>query len=102
RGLADAIRGELRAGDLCGRYGGEEFVVALPGLDASGASELAQRLRLRVRRGLGVGAPDATISIGVAVRLPDESLPDLIRRADRAMYAAKQAGRDTVMLADTA
>lgn len=101
--LVRRIRGHLREEDVVGRLGGEEFIVFLPCTDASGAREVAERLRCAIEREpfacheqrLGV-----TVSIGVSERLPGEDeLPALLRRADRAMYAAKRAGRNRVMVA---
>lgn len=99
RQLATAIRHELRKGDVCGRYGGEEFVVSLPATDADQAVHIAERIRARLRDAASEELPLATVSVGVATRLPNETLPMLLRRADRAMYAAKRAGRDQVVLA---
>jgi len=97
RSFAKVLRDSIRVQDLPGRYGGEEFVVVLPGTDARKAEALAERLRRRVEdeileEGAGVRA---TISVGVAVF--DASDPDpiaWIARADRALYAAKEAGRN--------
>jgi len=84
-----------------GRYGGEEFLIVLPETDAAGAATLADRLREAVE-GLqashkGVVIP-VTISFGVAEVLADESADDLIERADRALYAAKDGGRNLVVV----
>lgn len=100
-GLAD----ELRGYDALGRFGGEEFVAVLPNIDASGARHAAERLRRRIES-LAVPLPDGdgtvsiSASIGVAL-CPDhgESLDDVLRAADDAMYLAKQAGRNTVRVA---
>jgi len=101
--VADALREVIRAPDLVGRYGGEEFCVLLPGADVHQATEVAERLRAAVaalrfsREKLKV-----TASFGVAVQTSDdrsnspENIDNLVRRADRALYAAKDAGRDRV------
>uniref|UniRef100_A0A0S6YY69 diguanylate cyclase n=1 Tax=Mizugakiibacter sediminis TaxID=1475481 RepID=A0A0S6YY69_9GAMM len=85
-----------------GRYGGEEFTVALPGCDLEQAQRYAGRARGRLR-GLGIavdaGGRPLTVSIGIAELAPGEDTASLIARADAAMYAAKNAGRDCVMLA---
>ncbi|HEY0179970.1 MAG TPA: diguanylate cyclase [Dokdonella sp.] len=101
--LATVMRAELREKDAIGRYGGEEFVVALPGADAERALQLGERIRRRVRECSATEPPGvvATVSIGVATLRPDEGIATLLRRADRAMYAAKQAGRDRVVAAET-
>lgn len=98
--LATCIGGHLRASDVLGRAGGEEFLVLLPDTGAAGAGALAERMRKQVaqlRPVLGGEAQTVTISIGVAARLPQDSHADaLIHRADRALYAAKRDGRNRV------
>jgi two-component system cell cycle response regulator len=93
----------VRSYDRAGRYGGEEFLIVVPGCDASGLARLAERLRLAVSRKpieTNAGAFPVTISLGLAfVPLGDESVTnceDLLRRADDALYAAKRNGRNRV------
>ncbi|MES2917447.1 MAG: diguanylate cyclase [Pseudomonadota bacterium] len=101
--LATAAR---RPGDLAARYGGEEFVILLPGTELAGAREVAERILLDVdalalpHAGSQV-APHVTVSIGVAARLPGpgESPQQVLDAADKAVYAAKRAGRHRIMLA---
>jgi diguanylate cyclase (GGDEF)-like protein len=105
---ARRLRDTLRGGELLARTGGEEFVALLPAVDADAARAAAERLRVAVageavvvRTGAGTGLPLAlTVSIGLAqVRATGSTLPDpdaLLQRADRALYAAKQAGRNRV------
>lgn len=93
-----------RSVDLVARYGGEEFAVILPNTPASGAIHIAERITHAVK---GLQIPHAssdvssyvTVSLGVATLMPDpESSPDLIvTRADRALYQAKQQGRDRIV-----
>ena len=99
RQLALAIRAELGPGDIAGRYGGEEFVVTLPGRDAAAAARIAERIRTGLRDNPADGGVGATVSVGAATRQPGEDLADLLRRADHAMYAAKKSGRDRIALA---
>lgn len=99
--VADALRTELRPGDLLGRYGGEEFVALLDGVDADNAVHVAVRLCRRVHRldiAVGTAGNLLTVSIGVAMRAPADTVESLIERADAAMYAAKLGGRNRVML----
>ena len=92
------LRGELRTADFAGRNGGEEFIVLLPDTDRPGALRVAEHLR-QTTHSLslsGVSRP-ITASFGVAT-FPEDALDGetLMRLADRALYAAKQAGRDRV------
>jgi diguanylate cyclase (GGDEF)-like protein len=88
-----------------GRFGGEEFVAVLPNIDASGAQHAAERLRRRIAS-LAVPVPggDQTVSLSASIGAalcPDhgDSLDDVLRAADDAMYQAKQAGRNAVRVA---
>ncbi|HEY3496465.1 MAG TPA: diguanylate cyclase [Polyangiaceae bacterium] len=89
----------LRIPDIPARWGGEEFVVALPNTDLDGARVVAERIRGEVER-LSVFSGDVrvpvTISVGVAVLERTDTLDTLVDRADRAMYASKVAGRNRV------
>jgi len=96
------LRNQLRRSDALGRYGGDEFLVVLPGHDADSALRIAERMRVSVNcRPLSM--PDAsirsTLSIGVAELMPGESMSSLFERADTALYASKSAGRDRAMAA---
>lgn len=103
RQVAAALRGALGSDDMLGRYGGEEFVVLLPGRVGGDAREMGERLRAAVERCEFAhdGQPERlTVSIGVATRLDHESTPDAaIKRADDALYTAKNAGRNCVRVA---
>lgn len=90
---------ELRGADLLGRYGGEEFMVLLPGQGLSQALAVAERLLGTVRRrrlSVRPDLPPMTVSIGAAEAHPGESIAHLLERADQAMYTAKRNGRDQV------
>jgi len=101
--VAQAASAELRSADIIGRYGGEEFVIILPMTDAQQALILAERIRVSVEM-IYVPTPKrtavVTLSVGVAEinHAADESAEDVIRRADEAMYAAKQAGRNCAVI----
>ncbi|MFH1019176.1 MAG: diguanylate cyclase [Pseudomonadota bacterium] len=93
--VAATVAGQIRETDLVGRWGGEEFMVLCPGIVAQDAVAIAEKLRQRVE-GLPLGV---TISCGLAGYRPGESMDALINRADKALYAAKHAGRNLVRLA---
>jgi diguanylate cyclase (GGDEF)-like protein len=100
-----AQMGARREGELAARFGGEEFVVLLPGSDLAAATEVARHVQEAIHQ-LALpheGAPHGivTVSFGVASLQPQrDQLPEeLVRRADRAMYRAKQGGRNRIELA---
>lgn len=102
--VADLLRDSLQRGsDFCARYGGEEFVVVLPHTSLNGALQVAERIRVAVSD-LGMWHPASsrgvvTISVGVAEERAGTQDPDhesLIRRADEALYRAKELGRNRV------
>jgi diguanylate cyclase (GGDEF)-like protein/putative nucleotidyltransferase with HDIG domain len=99
RKLADCMKEEKRTPDVLTRYGGDEFVILMPETRAEQAEILLERIRVRVRR---IRLPqDTTLSIscGVAESDPDQDDPrDVMRRADLALYGAKNAGRNCVKL----
>jgi len=87
--LVTAVRAELRTGDVIARWGGEEFALALPDCDLDQASAIATRL-------LNVVPGGQTASIGITQAQSQDTPRDLIDRADRALYAAKEGGRNQV------
>ncbi len=104
RRVAASLAGVLhRAGDLVARYGGDEFVAILPVMDRAGALEMADVLRHRVED-LGIpsqgarGSSVLTVSVGVSTHFPDEegSAEALLAAADKALYLAKERGRNRV------
>ena len=101
RAIVRVCGAALRAHDILSRYGGEEFACILPSTDLEGARMLAERLRADIESCRPL--PDEerahiTASLGAAEALPAESPDSLIVRADQALYAAKRAGRNRVML----
>jgi diguanylate cyclase (GGDEF)-like protein/PAS domain S-box-containing protein len=99
--ITQIVCNELRSADVIGRYGGEEFIVILPMTNAQQAFLLAERIRTNVaalRMDTAKGKAAATLSIGIVEtdggRSSAETVEDVFRRADEAMYAAKQAGRN--------
>lgn len=100
--LAAIINGTLRQYDTFGRYGGEEFLLVLDGVDAEHLAEVAERTRGLVEARLArlAGLPESvTISLGGTLVTPqDQSIDDVIHRADQALYLAKNQGRNRVVL----
>ncbi len=104
KGLAAVFNDSVRAGDLCARFGGDEFAIVMPRTTGAGACQSADRIRRRIRDYW----PDSvsprpadlrvTASFGVAVSGPDTTPAGLVERADRALYAAKANGRNRVQL----
>ena len=98
RALADRLRERLRAEDVAGRFGGEEFVIGLPDAGAVGAAGVAEDVRAAVaERPLTIEGHVLTVTVSVGwATWEDEDLGQLIARADGALYEAKAAGRDCV------
>jgi diguanylate cyclase (GGDEF)-like protein len=101
--VARQLTGSIRERDLVARYGGEEFVVVLPGVDALAAAELADRWR-RQCAATAVDTPfgslHVTFSAGVAQLTTTGNPDDLLRLADEALYRAKRAGRNQILVAE--
>lgn len=94
RATADVLRQTLRKSDMCCRYGGEEFLVVLPDTNADDATVLATRLFTAVQsRGEELQLP-VTISIGLTVFRQGDSVETILQRADHALYASKDSGRN--------
>jgi diguanylate cyclase (GGDEF)-like protein len=108
REFAARVQAEIREVDTLARYGGEEFVVVLPETTASGAQNLAQRICTAIRSTPFTSEDDdvelaVTVSIGGAV-YPENggASRDLLQEADRALYRAKNSGRDRWLMAVSA
>jgi len=103
RQVGERLRGSVRSSDIVGRLGGDEFVVVCPGVDGADALALAAALCAAISAPLdGVTADlPVTASIGIAVNEPGEAstTDDMLSRADDAMYAAKNAGKNQAALA---
>ncbi|HRQ58981.1 MAG TPA: diguanylate cyclase [Azoarcus taiwanensis] len=101
--LANVIRRTIRQTDFPGRLGGEEFGVILPETDLSAASHLAERLRQQVeaqKTVVGGAELEVTISIGLAAMGPDRDIAEVFHLADQALYKAKGAGRNQVVVTE--
>jgi diguanylate cyclase (GGDEF)-like protein len=108
RAVADTLRDEVRAADLVGRSGGEEFAVLLPGTGRFDALAIAERIRLRIASTLvalkasgdGPQFVGVTVSIGVAGCPADGALADALLAAEAALLRAKAAGRNRTSCAE--
>lgn len=99
RDVAHLTLAQLRRSDLLGRFGGEEFVCALPDTELANALVLAERIRASIAQQPmdALGNPRCTVSIGVSSVAPGElDITPAFIRSDRALYAAKRAGRDRI------
>jgi two-component system, cell cycle response regulator len=102
KGFAAELQHMVRGGDLVCRLGGEEFVVAMPGVDSTHAAGMAERARRTIENAEfpipAAGSVSITVSIGLANLRGEQDSADLYRRADRALYRSKSAGRNRVTL----
>jgi len=96
REISELLRRTVRAYDILVRWGGEEFLVVLPGVTPEQARKLAERLRLAVEQMPLSGIDGVTASIGVSALGKDYSFDAMFAEADRRLYAAKAAGRNRV------
>jgi diguanylate cyclase (GGDEF)-like protein len=101
---ARTIAGELRASDIAARFGGDEFVALLPQTDGQHARSLGTRIAERFAEEARLQFPD--IEIGLSIGIADLGRPmtnpeELVRAADRALYAAKQRGKNCIESAPT-
>ncbi|MCC6302760.1 MAG: GGDEF domain-containing protein [Gammaproteobacteria bacterium] len=104
RQVAQTMNATVKGGDTAARYGGEEFAILLPNTSIENARKLAEQIRLKVERirvrradnGSTLGV--VTLSIGIACFRPGDDADSMIHRADMALYAAKNNGRNQVMI----
>lgn len=104
RAVGQVLTDNVKGRDTAARYGGEEFIVLLPGTPLEGARTLAEKLRStieggRIKKGGSEEVAKVTISLGVSRYVSGESSASFIERADKALYASKQNGRNQVSLA---
>ena len=104
KALVQSLQTQLRSGDSVGRYGGEEFVIVLPEIDAKTAFPVAERLRKNISK-LKILTPDKrsfslTVSMGLVESVHSQDVNQLIQFADKALYIAKDTGRNRTVVYD--
>lgn len=88
----------IRKSDIFGRYGGEEFMIACPETDEEGAYTLAEKIRRLIATHPFEDIGYKSVSIGIALLKDEKSLDELIKKADKALYKAKESGRNRVII----
>jgi diguanylate cyclase (GGDEF)-like protein len=100
--FARVLRDALRASDVMGRHGGEEFAIAFPDCSAVDATRALNTVRAHLDAAITVGGlPKFTVSFGITEAEPGEEFSAVLRRADSALMVAKQQGRDRIVLHDS-
>jgi diguanylate cyclase len=100
------LKAHLRQNDIAARYGGEEFLILLPETSIDGAKAVAQKIKKTLSakewklKGTGEIMGKITISMGIAMYKLNEPEKDLIKRADDALYLAKDRGRNKIIVED--
>ena len=92
--LAKRFHQALRKVDFCCRFGGEEFVICLPDTPKKSAYEVAERIRLSCSKPIIDIKDPITISLGATTNLADDTIEQILKRCDQALYEAKDAGRN--------
>ena len=100
RDVGDILRRSVRVFDVCARFGGEEFVIIMPGSTSENAMRIAERIRERIEHyrpadGL-LAVTRVTVSVGLAVSSAGSTVGHLLERADQALYEAKRAGKNCI------
>jgi diguanylate cyclase (GGDEF)-like protein len=94
--MSALLQEHLRASDMLGRWGGEEFLIVVNAADTAAVEEMADRLRTMIAQHVFQQVGQLTASFGIAALLPSDTPESLVKRADQALYSAKQAGRNRV------
>jgi diguanylate cyclase (GGDEF)-like protein len=98
RRITELIKENIRITDILARYGGEEFVIIIPETDVKGASRQIERMRKTIEKNSFSGVGNLTISVGITHYRRGDSCKSMITRADKALYLAKEAGRNRIRI----
>jgi diguanylate cyclase (GGDEF)-like protein len=98
RKITELIKENVRRSDILARYGGEEFVIILPETDVKGTSRQIERMRKIIEKTSFDGVGNLTISAGITSYTGKDSSKSMITRADKALYLAKEDGRNRVRI----
>ena len=98
--IGELLTTSTRDIDVAARFGGEEFVVLLPGCTSSDAEAFAERMRHALSSGDSTGLPTVRVSAGILAEVAPNDIETMLRGADSALYDAKRAGRDRIVIAD--
>ncbi len=99
KSIVSVVRGFLDENHVFGRWGGEEFLYLFPGADMESALELAERIRRTIDETCFITVQHVTVSIGVTMIDKDDTIDSFVKRADEALYQAKETGRNKVVVA---
>lgn len=94
---SNLIRGIIRETDIFARWGGEEFVIIFPNTDINNALEIVERIRIKIANHKFTQAGNVTCSFGVVQLASEDTINNFLLKADRMLYAAKKAGKNTVI-----
>jgi two-component system cell cycle response regulator len=98
--IAEILRRSVRVFDVCARFGGDEFVIVMPGSTGVSAARIAERIRMKIEQyrpaDRTLARLKVTVSVGLAVSSRDMAPAQLLERADRALYTAKNLGKNRV------
>ncbi len=100
KSVARIISSSLRSSDIAARYGGDEFFVLMPDTSIDKAVLVAERIRANTENSLCLADGKITVSIGASEYMREEALEDWFKRADRALYEAKNSGKNKVVTYD--
>ena len=93
------MKENFRNTDLIGRWGGEEFIIILPNTPVEEAYKKAEKIRIKTEEKLDIKSHTVTISAGVGSLLKNESIDEMLKRVDTALYRSKENGRNITSLA---